>query len=54
MRGLAGSIHRRRTPRSRGGWDAHVASLRKHPHWHPDVTDGNARKQVFKKEYPWW
>ena len=39
---------------SRGGWDAHVASPRIHPDWHPDVTDGRERKERFKAEYPDW
>ena len=39
---------------SRGGWDAHVASLRKHPDWQPDVTHGGKRKRLFKKEHPEW
>lgn len=39
---------------TRGGWDAHVASWRMHPHWHPDVTDGEERKRRFKREYPRW
>ncbi len=39
---------------TRGGWDAHVASWRMHPHWHPDVTDGEERKRRFKGEYPRW
>ena len=39
---------------SRGGWDAHVASRRIHPDWHPDVTDGRVRKERFKAEYPDW
>ena len=37
---------------SRGGWDAHVASLRKHANWQPHVTHGGKRKRLFKKEYP--
>lgn len=39
---------------SRGGWDAHVASPRIHPNWHPDITDGRERKVRFKAEYPDW
>lgn len=39
---------------SRGGWDAHVASPRIHPDWHPDVTDGKERKERFRAEYPDW
>lgn len=39
---------------SRGGWDAHIASPRIHPDWHPDITDGRERKVRFKAEYPDW
>lgn len=39
---------------SRGGWDAHVGSLRIHPDWHADVTDEEKRKWLFKKEYVRW
>lgn len=39
---------------SRGGWDAHVASPRIHPDWHPDIIDGRERKECFKAEYPDW
>ena len=39
---------------SRGGWDAHVASPRIHPDWHPDVIDRRVRKERFKAEYPDW
>ena len=39
---------------TRGGWDAHVASWRMHPDWHPDVTDGGERKRRFRREYPRW
>lgn len=39
---------------TRGGWDAHVASRRMHPHWHPDVIDGEERKRRFRREYPRW
>lgn len=37
--------------RSRGGWDAHVGSLRIHPDWHPDVSNPEERKRIFKAEY---
>ena len=37
--------------RSRGGWDAHVGSLRIHPDWHPDVSNPEERKWIFKAEY---
>ena len=36
---------------SRGGWDTHVGSLRKHPDWHPDVSNPEERKRIFKAEY---
>lgn len=39
---------------TRGGWDAHVASWRMHPDWHPGVTDGEERKRRFRREYPRW
>ena len=39
---------------SRGGWDAHVASPRIHPDWHPDVLDKKERKERFRAEYPDW
>ena len=39
---------------SRGGWDAHVASLSRHPAWHPKVTDDEERKDLFRSEYPNW
>ncbi len=39
---------------SRGGWDAHVASLRRHPGWRPDVRDPVERKRRFKNEHPDW
>ena len=39
---------------TRGGWDAHVASRGKHPDWHPDVTDPDDRKRMFKTEYGHW
>ncbi len=38
----------------RGGWDGHVASLKNHPEWHPEVKDPQARKECFKAEYPEW
>ena len=39
---------------SRSGWDSHVASLAKHSAWHPDVRDGEERKDLFRQEYPGW
>ena len=40
--------------RSRSGWDAHVASSRLHPDWHPEIGDPEQRKERFKDEYPHW
>jgi hypothetical protein len=37
---------------SRGGWDAHIGSIRKHPHWHPELTAPESRKRQFKLEFP--
>jgi len=39
---------------TRGGWDSHVASLRIHPGWHPNVVDGKERKRLFRTEYTAW
>ena len=39
---------------SRGGWDAHVASHRTHPDWHPEVLDPEERKRLFKETYARW
>lgn len=37
---------------SRGGWDAHAGSLRNHPHWYPEVAGPEARRSLFRKEFP--
>jgi hypothetical protein len=37
---------------SRGGWDAHVASLARHPRWHPDQRDPLQRKELFRQHFP--
>jgi hypothetical protein len=37
---------------SRGGWDSHVASLRIHPSWHPELQDEADRKQTYRSEFP--
>jgi hypothetical protein len=37
---------------SRGGWDAHVASLPSHPAWHPELKDAEERKRRFREEFP--
>jgi hypothetical protein len=49
---IAGCTHVFRN--SRGGWDAHVSSLSRHPTWHPEATDPVSRKLLFKKEFPEW
>lgn len=37
---------------SRGGWDAHIGSIRKYPQWHPELTAPESRKKQFKLEFP--
>lgn len=37
---------------SRGGWDAHVGSLRLHPAWHPELQGPEERKRRFEAEFP--
>ena len=37
---------------SRGGWDAHVGSLRIHPSWHPELQSEQDRKQTYRTEFP--
>ena len=39
---------------SRGGWDAHIVSLEKHPKWHPEIDDPRERKARFKTEFSGW
>ncbi|MCY3969010.1 MAG: hypothetical protein OXG74_03685 [Acidobacteria bacterium] len=39
---------------SRGGWDAHVASPRKHPGWYADVKSPQVRKELFKRDFGNW
>ena len=39
---------------SRGGWDAHVGALSRHPLWHPEVVDAEGRKELFRQEFPDW
>ena len=39
---------------SRGGWDAHIASPKKHPEWHPEIDDPEGRKARFKAEFADW
>jgi len=36
---------------SRAGWDLHVASMRIHPRWQPDVKDPAERKALFRSTY---
>ena len=40
--------------RGRSGWDAHLASVKTHPDWHPDVRDAARRKKIFRREFPDW
>lgn len=35
----------------RGGWDGHIASIRRHPEWHPEERDGTRRKKLFREEF---
>lgn len=37
---------------TRGGWDAHIASMRNHPHWCPHLLSPADRKARFKIEFP--
>ena len=39
---------------SRGGWDAHVASPKKHPEWHPEIDAPYERKARFGAKFPDW
>ena len=39
---------------SRGGWDAHVASLRKHLDWYPDIKSPQLRKELFRRDFGDW
>lgn len=39
---------------TRGGWDAHVASVRRHPNWHPEELNAASRKLIFKREFAEW
>lgn len=39
---------------SRGGWDAHVASFKRHPQWHPDTPNPSGRKNLFKQIFTDW
>ena len=37
---------------SRGGWDAHVASLRTHASWHPELESAEDRKESYRIQFP--
>lgn len=37
---------------SRGGWDAHVGSLRTHPSWRPELQTDEDRRQAYRTEFP--
>lgn len=37
---------------SRGGWDAHVGSLRIHPGWHPELESAEDRKRIYQIDFP--
>jgi len=39
---------------SRGGWDAHVASHRKHSDWYPDIKSPRVRKELFRRDFGDW
>ncbi len=40
--------------KGRSGWDAHVASVRRHPDWYPDIRNAARRKELFRIEFPEW
>ena len=40
--------------RTRGGWDGHAGSLRTHRDWHPEVTDAERRRALFRLEFADW
>jgi hypothetical protein len=39
---------------SRGGWDSHVASVRMHPEWRPELTDAVSRIRAFREQFYEW
>jgi hypothetical protein len=39
---------------TRGGWDAHVGSLKRHPDWHPEITEKAERIHLFREEFSDW
>jgi len=49
---IAGCTHVFRN--SRGGWDAHVGALSRHPRWHPEIVDAEERKKCFRQEFADW
>lgn len=38
--------------RTRGGWDAHIGSLRTHPNWHPELANPEDRKMMYRIDFP--
>lgn len=40
--------------RGRSGWDAHIASVKSHPDWHPEIREANRRMKIFRSEFPEW
>lgn len=59
--GAVAGVHRCPIPgcgyvfrKGRSGWDAHVASLRRHPAWHSEIEGSDSRKAIFKQEYADW
>ena len=39
---------------SRRGWDAHVASRRRHSDWQSEIKDLEKRKRLFRKKFRDW
>ncbi len=37
---------------SRGGWDAHVGSVRQHPEWHSALLSPAERRRQFERQFP--
>jgi hypothetical protein len=40
--------------KTRGGWDAHVGSLKQHPQWYPEVIEPMQRTELFRREFTDW
>jgi len=38
----------------RAGWDAHVASMRRHPGWRVDLVNPEERKRAFRADFASW